>query len=215
MTDWGQRLSPHWQAGQPRRRTILQAAGVAGALLATGVPLQAFAADNGNGQDVGKPKGPRGKGFAVTGAATGGAAFSGRLKFTQFSPASGANLQGDALSAVQGGQLLVSGLLTGEFRDTAGKVIATVQDAPYTSTVASMDPPASCQVLNLVLGPLNLNLLGLVVSIPLPIIINIFAVPGAGNLLGNLICAVANLLNPGGGTLSQLLQALANLLAAL
>lgn len=214
MTDWTERLTSRVRDGRARRRTLLQAAGVTGALLATGFSVPAFAADNGQGQDQGAGKGPPGA-FSVAGTTAGGAAFTGVLKFTQFSAADGANLQGDALSAVQAGQLLASGTLTGDFRDAAGTVIATVKDAPFTSTVASMDPPASCQVLNLVLGPLNLNLLGLVVSIPLPIIINIFAVPGAGNLLGNLICAVANLLNPGGGTLSQLLQALSNLLAAL
>jgi len=41
--------------------------------------------------------------------------------------------------------------------------------------------------------------------------LNITAVPGAGNLLGNLLCAVANLLNGGGG-LSTLLTQLTNLL---
>ena len=42
----------------------------------------------------------------------------------------------------------------------------------------------------------------------------ITAVPGAGNLLGNLLCAVANLLN-GGGSLTSLSALLNELLAAL
>jgi hypothetical protein len=51
-----------------------------------------------------------------------------------------------------------------------------------------------------VLGPLNLDLLGLVVTLnQVNLVIN--AVPGAGNLLGNLLCAVAGLLN-GGGTVA-------------
>jgi hypothetical protein len=33
--------------------------------------------------------------------------------------------------------------------------------------------------------------------------LNITAVPGAGNLLGNLLCAVVNLLNGTGGLTSQ------------
>ncbi len=63
-----------------------------------------------------------------------------------------------------------------------------------------------CQILNLNLGPLSLNLLGLVVNLN-QVILNITAVPGAGALLGNLLCGVANLLNGGLG-----LGSLANLL---
>jgi hypothetical protein len=39
------------------------------------------------------------------------------------------------------------------------------------------------------------------------VVLHIVAVSGAGQLLGNLLCAVANLLN-NGGTLSQLLTKL-------
>jgi hypothetical protein len=42
------------------------------------------------------------------------------------------------------------------------------------------------------------------------VVLNITAVPGAGNLLGNLLCAVANLLN--GGNLSNLLTQLTGLI---
>ena len=63
------------------------------------------------------------------------------------------------------------------------------------------------------LGPLNLNLLGLVVTLN-QVHLNITAVPGAGNLLGNLLCAVAGLLN-GGGTLSEISALLNSILALL
>ena len=43
-------------------------------------------------------------------------------------------------------------------------------------------------------GPLDLNLLGLAVHLD-EVVLDISAVPGAGNLLGNLLCGVANLLN--------------------
>lgn len=66
------------------------------------------------------------------------------------------------------------------------------------STAHAVTPPATCPVLNLVLGPLHLNLLGLQVDLN-QVVLNITAVPGAGNLLGNLLCSVANLLN-GSGT---------------
>ena len=58
----------------------------------------------------------------------------------------------------------------------------------------------------IVLGPVNLNLLGLVVTLgggPManqPIVLDITAVSGPGNLLGNLLCGVSNLLNGPGTT---------------
>jgi hypothetical protein len=44
--------------------------------------------------------------------------------------------------------------------------------------------------------------------------LTITAVPGAGNLLGNLLCAVANLLN-GTGSLSAIAALLSQILALL
>ena len=73
--------------------------------------------------------------------------------------------------------------------------------------------PGACQILNLVLGPINLNLLGLVVRTN-QINLRIDAVPGAGNLLGNLLCSITNLLNPD-GALGPLTTALNQLTAAL
>jgi hypothetical protein len=61
---------------------------------------------------------------------------------------------------------------------------------------------AACQVLDLVLGPLDLNLLGLKVHLN-RVVLNIEADPGAGALLGNLLCAVAGLLD-GPSLLEQL-----------
>ncbi len=55
--------------------------------------------------------------------------------------------------------------------------------------------PAGCQVLHLVLGPLDLNLLGLHIVLQ-QVTLDIVAVPGPGNLLGNLLCALVNILNP-------------------
>ena len=68
----------------------------------------------------------------------------------------------------------------------------------------------SCQIVSLTLGPIHLDLLGLVIDLN-QIVLNITAVPGAGNLLGNLLCAVANLLNQG-GPLANLLSQLSLLL---
>ena len=71
----------------------------------------------------------------------------------------------------------------------------------------------SCQILNLVLGPLDLNLLGLKVHLD-RVVLNIEAAPGAGNLLGNLLCAVAGLLD-NTGVLTQITQILNSILAIL
>jgi hypothetical protein len=71
---------------------------------------------------------------------------------------------------------------------------------------------AGCNILHLDLGPLDLNLLGLAVHLD-EVVLDITAVPGAGNLLGNLLCAVANLLN--GLNLNLLGSALLNVLTTL
>ena len=60
------------------------------------------------------------------------------------------------------------------------------------------------------LGPLNLDLLGLVVHLD-TVHLNITAQQGPGNLLGNLLCAVANLLNNPAGA-GGALTGIANLL---
>jgi len=66
-----------------------------------------------------------------------------------------------------------------------------------------------------VLGPLDLNLLGLTVHLD-RVVLNIDAVPGAGNLLGNLLCSVAGLLDGGlGGQLGTLTSLLNRILALL
>jgi hypothetical protein len=85
-----------------------------------------------------------------------------------------------------------------------------------TARTAATTQAVGCQILNLDLGALNLDLLGLVVTLA-PVHLNITAVPGAGNLLGNLLCAVVNLLNGGalGGLLTTLLNNLTVLLGGL
>jgi hypothetical protein len=70
---------------------------------------------------------------------------------------------------------------------TAGMAGAGSANSPATAA-------ASCDILNLVLGPLDLNLLGLHVHLN-KVVLHINAIPGAGNLLGNLLCAVAGLLD--------------------
>lgn len=72
----------------------------------------------------------------------------------------------------------------------------------------------TCDILDLLLGPLHLNLLGLHVDLN-KVILHITAVPGAGQLLGNLLCAVAHLLDGGPShllRLSSLLNRILNIL---
>jgi hypothetical protein len=127
------------------------------------------------------------------------------------------------------GKLVAVGTLRGTMRKHGArrtvrrsKVVmpaALTGAGPASSAQASQAPlpplPAgpSCQVLALNLGPINLNLLGLVVRTN-EIQVRIDAVQGPNNLLGNLLCAVTGLLNPT-GALGQLTGAINNLAAAL
>lgn len=108
--------------------------------------------------------------------------------------------------ANQNGNLVAIGTLVGTLTNAAGQVTSVVINnvtAPITAATAS------CPILSLTLGPLHLDLLGLVIDLN-QVNLNITAVPGPGNLLGNLLCDVANLLNGGGalGNVSNLLNQL-------
>lgn len=73
----------------------------------------------------------------------------------------------------------------------------------------------TCGILDLVLGPLDLDLLGLQVHLD-RVVLNIVAVTGAGNLLGNLLCSVAGLLDGGlSGLLGQIRTLLNQILGVL
>jgi hypothetical protein len=71
----------------------------------------------------------------------------------------------------------------------------------------------SCAILSLVLGPLHLDLLGLVIDLN-RVVLNIVGQTGAGNLLGNLLCALVGILD-GGVILSRFLSVVTELLAAI
>ena len=117
--------------------------------------------------------------------------------------------------SVVNGTLEATGPLTGTLTNANGSKAGAVDQTvtmPVNTAAAAADP-ASCGILNLVLGPLNLNLLGLVVTLN-QVHLNITAVPGVGNLLGNLLCDVVNLLN-GGGSLTAISTLLNEILALL
>jgi hypothetical protein len=113
----------------------------------------------------------------------------------------------------QSGNLVATGTLTGALTNSAGDTIGTVS---RTVSMPVGIAAVTCQVLNLVLGPLHLDLLGLVVDLnTVHLLINAVAAPG--NLLGNLLCAITHLLdgNPTATGLAALLNAILGLLGQL
>jgi hypothetical protein len=114
--------------------------------------------------------------------------------------------------AVQNGQIVAVGTLTGTLTDSAGTALGSVVRTVRIA-LDSAATQASCDILHLELGPLDLDLLGLVVHLD-RIVLDIEAQPGPGNLLGNLLCAITNLLN-GGGALSAIANLLNQILQAL
>jgi hypothetical protein len=162
--------------------------------------------------------------FSVTAATAAAApARSGSVPFTVDGTLGGAPIAGTFdITRFK----LVDGVLTAVGTFSGGGYTAEPASAPVTSingrsltgsggaltALQAADP--SCQILDLTLGPLNLDLLGLQVSLN-QVHLNITAQSGSGNLLGNLLCSVAHLLdNTGGATggLSGLLQGITNLL---
>jgi hypothetical protein len=71
----------------------------------------------------------------------------------------------------------------------------TANGSTAQALAAPAAPVGSCGLLHLDLGPIFLDLLGLQLDLS-QVVLDLSAVPGAGNLLGNLLCAVAGLLDP-------------------
>ncbi|HET6865576.1 MAG TPA: hypothetical protein VFH80_06620 [Solirubrobacteraceae bacterium] len=140
------------------------------------------------------------KNIPITGTANNGKAFTGHFNVSQF--------------VARNGKTFAVGTLTGKLgnrtvkRSNVAIPVSMGSSSPLTAHAA-----ATCQILNLVLGPLHLNLLGLHVDLN-QVILNITGVTGSGQLLGNLLCGVANLLNPGlpAGQLAGLLNIIQQIL---
>jgi hypothetical protein len=104
--------------------------------------------------------------------------------------------------------LTVKGVLAGTFTPVTGAAKTVNQ----VITAAAQVNNSTCTILDLTLGPLHLDLLGLVIDLN-QVHLTITAQQGAGNLLGNLLCAIANLLNGGAtGGLATLLNRILGLL---
>jgi len=111
---------------------------------------------------------------------------------------------------VVNGQLSAVGQLTGTLTNTLTGATQTVNQLVTIPVTAAA---GTCQILHLELGPLDLNLLGLMVHLD-KVVLDITAQSGPGNLLGNLLCSVAHLLDSNGSgqglvsVLNQLLRSL-------
>ena len=133
----------------------------------------------------------------ITGTIPGVSSFVGQFTLTGFQVVNG------TLNAVG----TLSGTLTNLVTGATQSVIQTIQ-LPLASASS-----ATCQILHLVLGPLDLSLLGLNVHLN-QVVLDITATPGPGNLLGNLLCAVAHLLD-GPGSLHGIAALLNNIIGRL
>jgi hypothetical protein len=108
--------------------------------------------------------------------------------------------------ALSNGQLMAQGTVTGTAENAAGDTVAAVTDAPVSVPVTA-DSTDTCQILDLSIGTVRLDLLGLVVQLD-PVHLNVSAQPGSGALVGNLLCSITHLLDNGGGDTSGLLSGL-------
>lgn len=109
------------------------------------------------------------------------------------------------------GQLVANGTFTGTA--VVNGVTQTLTNAVVSTVVNGAPTSGACQVLDLTLGPLHLDLLGLVVDLN-QVHLNITAQPGPGNLLGNLLCSVTHLLDNTGAS-NTAIQSLLNQLNAI
>ncbi len=133
------------------------------------------------------------KNINVTGVLPNGGTFTGKVTITKFSY--------DAT-----GGLLVDGFVKGTANGSATEIVQKFQNVEATlanGAAAGGRVSAECQILFLDLGPIFLDLLGLQLDLS-RIVLDLTAVSGAGNLLGNLLCAVAGLLDGATGLLALL-----------
>ena len=164
----------------------------------------------------------------------------GPARLTQVVPISGKSTKGNKQFSgtytierfvAKGGKIYSVGTVKGKL----GNKKVTKENVQAPATVANACAPAAgqaqasqvpplplpplpagnaCSILSLDLGPINLNLLGLVVRTN-QIQLRIDAVQGPGNLLGNLLCGITGILNPAGALANTPLGQLAQILNAL
>ena len=145
---------------------------------------------------------PLTKTVKMTGTAKNGKKFNGTYTIKRFTH------RGSKLYAVG----TLKGRLKGR-RVTKNNVRVPASLARPASAAQIPPTPNACQILNLTLQPIDLNLLGLRLRTS-RIDLRLEGVPGAGNLLGNLLCGITGILDPQAATpatpslLTQVLNAL-------
>jgi hypothetical protein len=117
------------------------------------------------------------------------------------------NLEATSLEDV----LLASGEIKGKLNGKHIKrkfsgvpVLLSHGEEEAAEELALLSHNGDCEILDLDLGPIHLDLLGLVIDLD-EVHLDIVAEAGPGNLLGNLLCAVVGLLDGLGG-LADLLE---------
>jgi hypothetical protein len=121
----------------------------------------------------------------------------------------------------RGNRVYAVGKLTGTLKNrrvsrSGVRMPVALDNVARTSQVPTppVPTPGACTILDLVIQPIDLNLLGLRVATS-EIALLIEAVPGAGNLLGNLLCAITGILDPEAASPPSLLARVLNALLAL
>lgn len=114
----------------------------------------------------------------------------------------------DEFGLTDSGEFTTTGSLDGTVR-TAGGTTQQVSQS-FEDVTTQLSSNGGCTILTLDLGPLDLEILGLRVQLN-EINLDITGETGSGNLLGNLLCAIADI-GSGGGLLSGLEGILQDLL---
>lgn len=186
------------------RLRIVFAAGLAClALAAVGVPAAGAASTSGASPQV-TNAGPL-KTIPMKGVAKNGKKFSGTYGIYRF--------------VVKNNKVWSVGTLKGKLNGRHVQRGNVMMPASLTDSGGTAQAAQTCTVLHLVLGPINLNLLGLHVTLGgglqanQPIVLDLTAEQGGG-LLGDLLCGLTNSLGGTGvlGQLSGQLQQLASTL---
>jgi hypothetical protein len=114
--------------------------------------------------------------------------------------------------AVKNDQLYAVGTLSGTLTNLLTGLTTKIKSVQVAIPVS--DISGNCDILHLELGPIDLDLLGLVVHLD-KIVLDISAQQGPGNLLGNLLCAITGALDTATLSLTDLAKALNAVLALL
>lgn len=182
-----------------RLRMLVVAALTSLALGAVAVPTAGAA----NGTSHPLKKTPALYKMPIKGVAKNGKKFSGTYSIQRF--------------VAKGGKVYSVGTLKGRLKGRKVTRYGVMIPAALNGANGAKSSQVTCQVLHLVLGPINLNLLGLHVTLgggvnaDQPIVLDITAQQGGG-LLGDLLCGLTNSLS---GTLGQLQGQLQQLSATL